>query len=138
MSLLNGLQLLSCVLESLLDPDPAMSDSFLDTPFLLVSAAYPCYQSWLKILTKVLPSDFVPWCRDFADPCLSLTWTLIVTLYLTPCFCLSDLSISKLKFVDPTPWHLRPFRCPSSSCLYHQGCLEGNCASGQPHQLVLH
>lgn len=47
---------------------------------------YTCYWSQ-TLLTKILPADFVPPFQHLVDPCLSLTRTLIMILYLSASAC---------------------------------------------------
>lgn len=110
----------ACVPERMLGPVTylAPSDSSLDSPCLLMSAASP---PWPGLLTKILAFDLVLYCQHVFDHCLCLIWTLIFILHLfawllpisaydlTSYFCSSDLSTSTFNFAELTSWNLNPF-----------------------------
>lgn len=93
----------------------------------------------ILLLTFVQLSTFV------VDPCMSLTSTLNMTLYLSawlPLNSTCDLTLLLIQaqylqvqfcctnFLVPAP-----FSCPSRPRLHQQWCLDKNCARGHPHHL---
>lgn len=143
-TLLDDLQiyLVTCAPESLLDPvtDSAPSDSPVNSPCLLcllwirITDLGRDFCTSLPACCQPLPVPDLDYDLDSAPICLAFTE---LSLWLT----------SSLLLIQPQPFQfqvcctflaLAPFRCPSSPHLHHQGCLDGNCTRGHPHNLEFH